>query len=122
MPPVVWKLQGKLLVVKLVASYTTEQLFQAFGEAIASPECQVGTALLVDARSAIDYITPTVLSDRVQFVFDSIRSRISRCAIAGSPPYVATFAEASIRQLQALGMDARAFTDIRDARAWLESP
>ena len=58
MASVVWEFQDDVLVVKLVANYTMEQLFQAFKEAVARPECRVGTTLLLDARSAFETITP----------------------------------------------------------------
>jgi hypothetical protein len=120
MPPILWNFDGKVLVVKIIGSHTTEDISRAFTEAMI--ECPTGATLLVDIRSAFISISPDGLRERVQLIFDSIRGKISRYAIVSKPQGMVSLAESAAVQLTALGMDTRYFTRMEDAFAWLESP
>lgn len=120
MPPVLWNLDGNVLVVKIIGSHTTEDISRAFTEAMT--ECPTGATLLVDIRSAFISVSPDVLSERVRLIFDSIRGRISRYAIVTKPQGMMSLAESAAVQLMALGIDTRYFTRMEDAFAWLKSP
>jgi hypothetical protein len=120
MPPILWNFDGKVLVVKIIGSHTTEDISRAFTEAMI--ECPTGATLLVDIRSAFISISPDGLRERVQLIFDSIRGKISRYAIVSKPQGMVSLAESAAVRLTALGMDTRYFTRMEDAFAWLESP
>src|SRR6266849_4460905 len=120
MPPVLWNLDGNVMVVKIIGRHTTEDISRAFTEAMT--ECPTGATLLVDIRSAFISVSPDVLSERVRLIFDSIRGRISRYAIVTKPQGMMSLAESAAVQLMALGIDTRYFTRMEDAFAWLESP
>ena len=121
MPPVVWNFQDKTLVVKFVGNYTNDQLFGAFAEALMSAEYKTCATLLIDSRSSLMHASPEVLHERVKFIFDSVKGQISRIAVVRTPQHMATPVGSAMELYRGFGMDARAFTDIEDAFAWLEA-
>jgi hypothetical protein len=121
MPPVFWEFQGDVLVVKFVDGYSSEQVYQAFTEAVGSSEYRTAATLLMDARSAFDYLSPETVRERIQFMFDSVRSKISRCAIVTTPHSMVMLAESAADQFTAMGMHTSVFTRIEDGFAWLKS-
>jgi hypothetical protein len=119
--PVWWNFSGNLLIVKLVGPYINDQLYQAFAEALASSEWPADAAVLCDVRYAQDAISPAVIPERVQFVFDAIRGKVARYVILTEPGCMLLTAESVVRQLTALGMETRHFTNLEQAVAWLRS-
>lgn len=119
--PVYWNFDGNILVVKLIAEYTTEQLFQAFTEALASNAWPDDARALCDVRYAVNAILPEVINDRVQFVFDALQGKVSRYAMLTAPDSMLRIADLVVRQLTALGMETRHFTNLADALRWLRS-
>jgi hypothetical protein len=121
--PVKWEIRGSVLVVKLVGDYGFNEPVQAVSEAMADPQFQAGTPLLIDARLSKTSRSSEEFRERAQWMASlQPKGLSSRCAmVISGQPHQLGMARMAAAHLDLRGMELEIFTDLDKALQWLSN-